>query len=47
MALGPLILTVNFGMVSGYSAILLPQLQSNNSSTIEINTDEASWLGEK
>lgn len=45
VALGPLLLTVNFGMISGYSAILLPQLQLNNSSTIEIDTEEASWIG--
>lgn len=45
MALGPLMLTVTTGMTSGYSAILLPQLQSNNGTIAEIDTEEASWIG--
>lgn len=45
VALGPLLLTVNTGMISGYSAILLPQLEKNNSSSIEIDSEEASWIG--
>lgn len=44
-ALGPLILTVSIGMVSGYSAILLPQLELNNSTSFQIDTVEASWIG--
>lgn len=32
------------GMVAGYSAILLPQLQ-NETSKIKITSEEASWIG--
>ncbi|XP_030755107.1 facilitated trehalose transporter Tret1-like isoform X2 [Sitophilus oryzae] len=47
-ALGPLLLTIVVGMTFGYSAVLLPQLQSANSSnttnSIRINREEASWV---
>ncbi|XP_056639603.1 facilitated trehalose transporter Tret1-like isoform X2 [Diorhabda sublineata] len=44
VALGPLLLTTSAGMTFGYSAILLPQLESNNS-TIVVNKVEMSWIG--
>lgn len=43
-ASGPIMATVAAGLTSGYSAILLPQLQHSNS-TITISKDEASWIG--
>lgn len=43
-ASGPIMATVAAGLTSGYSAILLPQLQHSNSS-IPISKDEASWIG--
>lgn len=46
-ALGPLLLTVNTGMISGYSAVLLPQLNLKNSTSFEIDTAEASWIGKE
>lgn len=36
--------SVSVGMCQGYSAVLLPQLEDSNSS-IQVNTDEASWIG--
>ncbi|XP_057656176.1 facilitated trehalose transporter Tret1-like [Diorhabda carinulata] len=43
VALGPLLLTTSAGMTFGYSAILLPQLESNNS-TIVVSKVEMSWI---
>lgn len=37
--------TVNTGLVFGFSAVVLPQLQSPNS-TIYIDEEQASWVGE-
>lgn len=39
----PILATVAAGFTTGYSAIFLPQLQSNDS-TIRITNDEASWI---
>jgi len=36
--------TVNTGMVFGFSAVVLPQLQAPNS-TIPVDEDQASWIG--
>ncbi|XP_018576515.1 facilitated trehalose transporter Tret1-2 homolog isoform X2 [Anoplophora glabripennis] len=44
VALGPLILDIGLGMISGYSAILLPQLQAEKNSTIVIDDEQASWI---
>nr|CAH7739006.1 unnamed protein product [Callosobruchus chinensis] len=47
LALGPFLLTVGLGMTSGYSAILLPQLeleQNENNSTISMDEEQASWI---
>ncbi|XP_056639604.1 facilitated trehalose transporter Tret1-like isoform X1 [Diorhabda sublineata] len=44
VALGPLLLTICSGMTFGYSAILLPQLQTLNNGTISIDKEEASWI---
>lgn len=44
MSSGPIVLTVASGMTSGYSAILLPQLQQANSEFC-VRTEEASWIG--
>lgn len=38
--------TVNTGMVFGFSAVVLPQLQEPDS-IIPITEDEASWIGKK
>jgi facilitated trehalose transporter len=43
VASGPLISTLSLGMTSGYSAILLPQLHSNQSSIV-IDQEESSWI---
>lgn len=43
VALGPLLLTTTAGMTFGYSAILLPQLQLQNS-TIVVSKVEMSWI---
>ncbi|XP_063925066.1 facilitated trehalose transporter Tret1-like [Zophobas morio] len=42
VASGPLISTISLGMTSGFSAILLPQLE--NETSIEINRSDASWI---
>jgi facilitated trehalose transporter len=39
----PILATVAAGFTTGYSAIFLPQLQSNDS-TIRITNEEASWI---
>ncbi|XP_072382151.1 facilitated trehalose transporter Tret1-like isoform X1 [Diabrotica undecimpunctata] len=44
IALGPMLLTICSGMTVGYSAILLPQLQSLENSTLSIDREEASWI---
>ncbi|KAG5873446.1 hypothetical protein JTB14_007213 [Gonioctena quinquepunctata] len=44
VALAPLLLTVCSGMTVGYSAILLPQLKSEENSTLTIDEEEASWI---
>ncbi|KAJ8916503.1 hypothetical protein NQ315_000145 [Exocentrus adspersus] len=44
VALGPLILDVALGMTSGYSAVLLPQLQAEHNSTISVDDEQASWI---
>ncbi|XP_076253841.1 facilitated trehalose transporter Tret1-like isoform X1 [Rhynchophorus ferrugineus] len=47
-ACGPLLLTVVSGMTFGYSAVLIPQLQTvnntNSTNVIRINREEASWV---
>lgn len=42
----PIIATIAAGMVSGYSAILLPELYKENS-PIKITENEASWIGKQ
>lgn len=44
VALGPLLLTICSGMTFGYSAILLPQLQTLKNGSISIDKEEASWI---
>jgi hypothetical protein len=43
LAGAPILGTIAAGFTTGYSAIFLPQLQSN-STTIKITRDEASWI---
>ncbi|KAK9885159.1 hypothetical protein WA026_010669 [Henosepilachna vigintioctopunctata] len=43
VAIGPIIITGALGMTEAYSAILLPQLEHENS-TIKIDTELSSWL---
>ncbi|KAJ8982243.1 hypothetical protein NQ317_013545 [Molorchus minor] len=44
LALGPLLLTIGLGMTSGYSAVLLPQLQPGKNGPITVDSEEASWI---
>lgn len=44
IAIGPFLITIIRGFSTGYSATLIPQLQSDNSS-IPVTVDEEAWLG--
>ncbi|XP_044260227.1 facilitated trehalose transporter Tret1-2 homolog isoform X2 [Tribolium madens] len=41
VALGPILITTSLGMTEGFSAILLPQL---NSTTLQIDAETSSWI---
>lgn len=42
--MGPVLITISLGMAEGYSAILLPQLESDYE--WDINTELSSWIGD-
>jgi len=42
-ALAPLFATISAGTTIGFSAVLIPQLQSNSSS-ISVSDEQASWI---
>lgn len=44
-AAGPMAAIISSGITTGFSAVLLPQLQAPDS-TITVTEDEASWIGE-
>ncbi|CAH0548795.1 unnamed protein product, partial [Brassicogethes aeneus] len=44
LASGPLFLTLSFGMILGYSATLLPQLENQDNNFFRITKEQASWI---